>query len=74
MPRHGCVCPSVVRCNQKGSDGVSDQEAASSGGHPVWQGQDMPAWEVCGQDAQEALLGGFEGESITHGKKYVDHL
>lgn len=59
MSGHGRVCSSVVRCNQERPDGVSDQEASSSRGNAVWQGQDMPAWEVCGQDTQEALLGGF---------------
>lgn len=74
MPGHGCVCSSVVLGNQEGPDGVSDQEAASSRGNTVWQGQDLPAWEVCGQDTQEELLGGFCGEYGTLGKTAFDTL
>lgn len=68
------MCSSVVRCNQEGPDGVSDQEAASGRGHTVWQGQDMPAWEVCGQDTQEALFGGFGGEYGKLGTTVFDTL
>lgn len=57
MPRHGRVLPPMVRCHSTGPDGLPDQEASRRGGDALREGTHLPAGEVRGQDAQEALLG-----------------
>lgn len=59
VSRNGRVRSSVVRGDQEGPDGVSDQKVAGRRGHTMRQGQNMPARKVCGQDPQEALFGEF---------------
>lgn len=57
LPGNGRVLSAVVRRDPPGTDGVSDQEAAGSGGNTLWQGAHLPAGKVCGQDPKETLLG-----------------
>ena len=57
MPRHGCVRPPLVRRGAPGPDGVPDQEAAGRGGNAMWEREDLPAGQVCGQNQEKILFG-----------------
>lgn len=61
LPGHGRVFSAVVRRDSPGTDGVSDQETASSGGNALREGTHLLAGEVCGQDPKETLLGKKDG-------------
>lgn len=56
LPRHGRMLSAMVRCDPPGTDGVSDQEAAVGGRNALWEGSNLPAGKMCGQDPKEALL------------------
>lgn len=49
--------PPLVRRDSPGTDGLSNQEASSSGGNAVREGPHLPAGKMCGQDPKEALFG-----------------
>lgn len=66
VPGHGRVRAAVVRRDSTGPDGVSHQEAARRRGHPLRKGPHLPAWEVRGQDPQEAVLGEW-GSAVSVG-------
>lgn len=67
LPGHGRVFSALVRRHSPGTDGVSDQEAASRGGDAMREGTHLPAGEVRGQDPQEALLGKAGGRNQNVG-------
>lgn len=56
MPGHGRLRPPLVRRGAPGPDGVSDQEAARRGRDTMWEREDLPAGQVCGQNQEKILL------------------
>lgn len=53
---HGRVRPPVVCCGAPGPDGVSHQEAAGCGRDAMWEREDLPAGQVCGQNQEKILF------------------
>lgn len=56
VPRDGRLRSPVVCRGAPGPDGVSDQEAASRGRDTMWEGEDLPAGQVCGQNQEKILF------------------
>lgn len=72
LPGHGRMFPAVVRGDPPGTDGVSDQEAASRWGDTLREGTHLPAGKVCGQNPQETLLGKeIQGHSVWRQEAFV---
>lgn len=46
----------MVCCGAPRPNGVPDQEAACRGGDALWEGQNLPAGQMCGQNEEKILL------------------
>lgn len=56
MSGNGRLCAPLVRRGAPGPDGVPDQEAASRGRDAMWEREDLPAGQVCGQNQEKVLF------------------